>query len=205
MARAQNYEKIKMPTAKDACTADFLSADVADLYEEMADSKPITFLESLIGRGYLEDSAAFLAQALPLREAIWWGCICVRLSLQEMPKDTEIRALKAAEAWAFEPTEQHAAAAGRVVDGIAPTTPAIIVGIASFWSGGRLFPDLAPDAKTPKGVVGQLVGAAVVMSAYSFPPLEAAERLREFIGRGLNIASGGDGKRVERLPSGDHT
>ena len=72
---------------------------------------PRQFLELLIGKELFLDAIRFLAFALPKREAVGWGCLCVRYSLgtEEAAKISETQV--AVERWVSNPDEGNRRAA----------------------------------------------------------------------------------------------
>jgi hypothetical protein len=74
------------------------------------DQFPIEFLKDLVSQGKLDEAVAFCAYLLPRREAVWWACSCASASLGEIPQDKGA-CLLAAEAWVYNPDDEHRKAA----------------------------------------------------------------------------------------------
>src|SRR5580704_1067728 len=74
------------------------------------DQFPIEFLKGLTALGKLDDAVAFCAYLLPRREAVWWACGCARALLGDIPQN-EAAGLLGAEAWVYEPDDEHRQAA----------------------------------------------------------------------------------------------
>ena len=66
-------------TLRDLCERAKLGEEAKALLKD--EHTPRQFLELLIGKELFLDAIRFLAYALPKREAVGWGCLCVRHSL----------------------------------------------------------------------------------------------------------------------------
>ena len=75
------------------------------------DPTPLEFLDALIAHERFADAIHFLAHAIPKREAVWWGCLCIKLAGGENLSPKELAALTAAVRWALRPEEEYRAAA----------------------------------------------------------------------------------------------
>src|SRR5438046_304105 len=64
------------------------------------------FLADLAASADFPWGTRFLAAALPKREAVWWACLCVRQSPAAAGAPAEA-ALRAAERWAGDPTDEN--------------------------------------------------------------------------------------------------
>ncbi len=109
------------------------------------DQAPRSFLDALIEAGEFPDAVRFLAHALPKREAVWWACLCAREAAGADPPEPVAAALRAAEAWVADPSEENRrAAVARGRGGRAAAPPAGCAAAAAFWSGGSLGPARRP-------------------------------------------------------------
>jgi len=148
---------------------------------------PRQFLELLIGKELFLDAIRFLAYALPKREAVGWGCLCVRHSLgtEDASKISETQV--AVERWVSNPDEGNRRSAKAAVDKEGSDSPSAFLALAAFFSGGSMVPaNLAPVAPPDHGTP-QFVAGAVMVSAVKSQPEKAPEKYRVFLQKGLAL------------------
>lgn len=104
------------------------------------DPSPPQFLERLVAGGDFVTALAFMSAALPARQAVWWGCLCLEIAGRSGLSTKEELALTAAVRWVTEPTEAHRQAARAPADKAGLATPAGNLAKAAFWSGGSILP-----------------------------------------------------------------
>ncbi len=151
---------------------------------------PVDFARKLLARARRFDAIIYTACLLPRREAVWWGCQCVRA----LHGDKADEALLAVEAWVRAPEEQQR----RAVLQIAASGD---TGVATTWlawaaghSGGSVAPeDLAPVHASPDATAINLK-AAVILAIVQHPMTEALAWIRACVEAGLRFAEGGDAK-----------
>jgi hypothetical protein len=73
------------------------------------------YLDALVAANHHEDALRFLAAALPKRESVWWGVLCVKDVMKAMP-EPQAKALAAAERWVKDPSEGNRRAAAAAAD-----------------------------------------------------------------------------------------
>jgi hypothetical protein len=163
-----------------------------DLYQRVeakpTDAGPIIFLKSLVSAGKLDDAVAFCAYLLPRREAVWWACGCTRALVGDIPRD-RATGLLAAEAWVYDPDEDHRKAAlevGMAGDGNNPST---WLALGAGWSSGSLF-TLVP-APVPPYMTARCTRIAVLLSAISLKADVRSARLKACIAEGIKLAETG--------------
>src|SRR6266436_6970635 len=93
--------RVTAATAVEVCRTFNLTDEDRELLRD--DWTPAQFLDVLLEKKHYVTAIQFLAYALPRREAIWWGCLCLRQALGPNlpPKQTE--AVKGAIRWILEP------------------------------------------------------------------------------------------------------
>ncbi len=148
------------------------------------------YLETLLTSGLFADAVRTLAHALPKREAVWWACQCARQAHGATPPGPIAAAIAAAERWAAETEEpnRREAEASAIAAGVG--TPAGCAAMAAFWGGGSLGPPNIQDVPPPEGLTARGVSGSVLLAAVLSEPEKAAEKFRQFVALGLEVASG---------------
>ena len=83
-----------------------LSDDIQDLAQTTPSAEEL--IETLVEREQFLDALRLRAYLLPKREAVWWGCLCVRDELNEpLVPSSQVAALEAATAWVGSPDEDR--------------------------------------------------------------------------------------------------
>lgn len=184
--------KITAQTAAELCTAFDLDEEAQPLLRP--DHTPEQFLDVLAKAGHMRDAAQFLAYALPVREAVWWGCLVARSTLTDATPPPAVEALKAGEAWAYQPTEENrrAAEAAAMTDG-ALDHPSGWAAQAAFWATGSMSPEGNPPVPPDPFFTAKAVSAVLLLAAAQGPPLEENQRFASYLAWGRDIAAGGSG------------
>jgi hypothetical protein len=148
---------------------------------------PRQFLELLTGKGLFLDAIRFLAYALPKREAVGWGCLCVRHSMgtEDASKISETQV--AAERWVSNPDEGNRQAAKAAVDKEGAESPSGLLALAAYFSGGSVVPANLEPVPPPDHVTPQFVAGAVMISAVKNQPEKAVEKYRAFLQKGMAL------------------
>lgn len=158
---------------------------------------PLEFARRLLVPGRRYESIVYLAYLLPRREAVWWGCQCVRAAGAVGDED----ALAAAEAWVRDPTEgaqREALALGWARDARKATT---WLALAAGQSGGSLAPEGAARVPPPPQATALCVKAAIILAIARTPgPMQFAW-LAACVDAGIRFAEGGDAKVLAPRPA----
>ncbi len=191
---ALNLIKIKQPKA----------ADIAGLFEldELGhtllteDIVPADYIQLLIENKDYPDAIRFFAYALPKREATWWACLCARSSLNEQSHAADANAIELAEAWVYKPTAENCQQTYSAAEATGLKTAAGWAAMAAFWSGENISPVpdnivVPTDDLTAKAVVG-----AVMLAAAQGEVDKIEQKYQLFLRQSIDIASGGDGRKV---------
>lgn len=92
-------DRLRFATARQVFEA-FPTA-AADIEVQPGDDAALDFARKLLAPGRRFEAVVYIAYLLPRREAVWWGCQCVRAISGNKTDD----ALLSAEAWVREPEE----------------------------------------------------------------------------------------------------
>jgi hypothetical protein len=189
--------KIRAATAAEVCGNFELKADVRPLLS--ANQTPREFLDTLLARDKNAAAIEFLAHALPPREAIWWGCLCLQHAKGSSVSPPETAAEKAAVQWVLDPSEENRRAAKPAGDSAGVTTPGGCLAMATAWTGGSLAPPIPqPHAKAPPippvppdpFLPAKAVAGAVMLAAVRSEPARFVDMQRRFVGLGIGVAEG---------------
>lgn len=189
---AERWKKIVAQKAIDAIGEDQLNDEAAELLTP--DISPEQLVNDLAEQGQWVDAVRALAQFLPRREAAWWACLCAREMPFVVENESELKALKAAEKWVYEPTTENRlaafAAAQEGKENSAGLLCALMVAMVEekldFGEGQVV--EFDPTI-FPQGVFGIVAQAADDGDEDQLYP-----RLEKFLGAGIKIAQGGSGK-----------
>ena len=146
---AQLLSKIKARKAREVPGGDWLDKESLALLRD--DPTPLEFLDALIAHERFADAIHFLAHAIPKREAVWWGCLCIKLAGGEDLSPKELAALTAAVRWALRPEEEYRAAAKEPAEAAGLGVPAGNLALAVQFSGGSLTPPGLPEVAAKPG------------------------------------------------------
>jgi hypothetical protein len=132
------------------------------------------------------EALRFLAFALPPREAVWWACLCVRLTRPDLPAPQE-QAVNAAVRWVIEPTEPHRQAAEPLA---ATSSSAGYAAKAVAWTGGSLLPPSLKPLKPGPALPHEAALAAVSLAVTAAAPDKVSQARRHALALGLHVARG---------------
>lgn len=155
--------------------------------ETKPDDPVVKLIEELVAQNLMMDALKMLALALPPREGVWWGCLAAR---DLLPPDEKTKALTAAEAWVFKPSQETKKA-------LQPFSLEAEMPDQMMCEAGFNVP-LPDDSEAPAGpphLPGLLVFTAQLQSFYAPDiPDEINRQGQLLLGRGLDIAKGGNGQ-----------
>jgi hypothetical protein len=188
-------DRLRFTTARQVFEA-FPTA-AADIAVRPGDERPLDFARKLLAPGRRFESIVYLAYLLPRREAVWWGCQCVRAVSGAKPDD----ALLAAEAWVRDPEETTRRAAldlGWSRDARIATT---WLALAAGQSGGSITPEGAYPVAPPPQATALDVKAAIVLAIAQGPAPDQSAWTAACVEAGIRFASGGDAKVQAPAPA----
>lgn len=171
--------------------AEAFPASVEAVGVPMDERSPVEFLREIAASEEPFPGVSFAAFALPRREGIWWGCLCLR-QMEVLNADGQA-ALAVAEAWVRKPDEEERRAAGAIAAKQEFANAGALIAQAAFCSGGSLGPaEFSPVPPAPDLTAKCLNGAMLVAIGTS-APLEAMPNARRCIESAVDFAEGGDG------------
>ena len=155
---------------------------------EPADVPPAVFATDLVKRGKSEDAIAFCAYLLARREAVAWGCRCMRGVLGS---GTPSPGLLAAETWVGAPSENARVAAYERWNDGDREDPSTWLALAAVWSGGSLVPTLPNAMPAPPYLTANMVRVALVLALNRRPLQAKAGDAQDWVRAGLRLAETG--------------
>lgn len=154
---------------------------------------PEGFLAALRENRRYHEALQFLAFALPMREAVWWTCVCVETAPSGATSTVNERAaLDAAVQWVVDPTEAKRLAiyGPGHAPGVEKTVAGSVAAAAYYTGKNRLAPS-SPVAVPPSpALFNQTVYQALLLAASGGEGFDFIKRYRQFIALGQEIAAG---------------
>jgi hypothetical protein len=169
--------KVAATTAEEVCARFNVPGEAKALLRN--GMGPLQFLDALAAKKLYADGIDFLAHALPPREGIWWGCLCLQHACGSALAPSEKAACIAAVRWVMQPTEENRVAAKAPADAIGMSSPAGALAMAA--NGGA-----APGPFAP----AKAVAMAVKLAALKSPPAAIMQTQRSYLQLGVGVAAG---------------
>ncbi len=166
--------KIGPATAGEICATASLKKDL--LQDGMG---PREFIAALLDKKKNIEAIDFMAHALPPREGIWWGCLCMQHACGDQLTPPERAAAKATVEWVMQPDEDRRAAA----KGPAETATA---GSAA-WALAIAVTQAAPGLP---GASAKSVAMVVKIASTKAEPIKIEATQRSYVELGIEIAEG---------------
>ncbi len=162
-----------------------------------------TVLQSLVNHHYWFDAVTLLSHAMPQREAVWWAArVCQDYleanTLTDLEREQEQNVLLLSRQWVSDPVEASRMAAHRAAAAIPNRAPAHWVGMSVFWATGNITPDSGVVTPPPPYLYARGVSASIDLAA-NLTAHAREELYGNALGRGIDIASGGNGEKVVSL------
>lgn len=167
--------KIQAATAAEICAGMNLKKDAKPLLSE--NMSPQEFVAALVDHKKYLDAIDFMANALPAREGIWWGCLCMQHACGDALSPPERAAATAVVQWIMQPSDENGAAAKASATAAGPGSPAGILAMA------------ASRAATPAGAA-KSIASAVKLASTKAPPVKMAPTQRSYVELAIEIAEG---------------
>ena len=165
----------------------FLSAR-GDVRPELSDDTPTRYMERLAETSEPDSAIAFCAYMLPRREAVWWGCRCLRMIMVDLSTALP-GGLNAAEAWVRRPDDSNRRSAlEQGMKGDLTTSPAWLA-LGAGWAGGSMSMGEHAVASLPH-LTAKAINASLVLALGSQDPSKRMSLIRASIDNGRRLASG---------------
>lgn len=162
--------------------------------EKMHEQPVAKILSSLIdGQNYLA-AIKLLAFGLPVREAIWWGYLCVS-DVDSYIKNAEVHAvLNAVSSWVRAPSDELRLNVSRFDNQYTSCTVEGWLALAVQWTGDSIVPSENIPVEAGKYMSGHAVANAIIVVSQH---VELADDFyKQSLKRGLHIALGGNGVKI---------
>lgn len=139
------------------------------------------FIALLVEKELFKDALRMMAFLLPKREAIGWGCLCVRHVLAA-DKDKPLPEVQlAAERWVSAPNDDNRWAAKQLADKEKPVTASGLLAKAVFFAGPSITPPNARPVPPPDQLTSEFVANAVFIAGLVKEPDKAKEKYQVFM------------------------
>ncbi len=180
--------KIRAATAAEVCANFDLDGEGRKLLRN--GMTPQEFVTALIEKKRNVTAIDFMAHALPVREGIWWGCLCMQHALGDGLSPLDRAAATAAVQWVMRPTEENRTAAKAPAEAADPMSPAGPLAMAANQTGGSIFPPNLPFKPHPPFAPAKAVARAVKLASLKTEPASLAKTQRRYVELAMQIAEG---------------
>jgi hypothetical protein len=180
--------KVKAAKAAEICKHFDLKEEARPLLRDGL--TPRDFVDSLLADRQYQSAIQFMAHALPPREAVWWGCLCLEHVSREKWSPEEKAAGKATVEWVLDPSEENRQATKAPGEAAGIATPAGSLALATSWTGGSMTPTNLPPVPPGPYLPAKGVAGAVAQAAVKGDPIKIADTQRLFVELGIGVAEG---------------
>jgi hypothetical protein len=154
---------------------------------------PGEFVAALVEHKQYVAGIDFLCHALPSREAIWWGCLCMQYSSgdDEFPPPERAAAV-AAVRWVMQPSEENRAAAKSPAEiAGAASSAGALAGAVTQTAAATPSAPATPNMPPPSPLVwAKSVATAVKLASIKGDPARVLHRQRALVELGIGVAEG---------------
>lgn len=150
------------------------------------DLPALEFLAALVEGGKFTDAVRFMAHLFSKRNAVWWACQCARQARDKSPAALKESAIKAAEEWVSDMTEDTRYVAFDCANKAGLGTAAGCAAMAAFASGASLAPREDPIVAPAGNLTGHLVAGSVLIAAAAEPE-KMTDHSRAFLEQGRQL------------------
>ena len=188
---SKSLVRVTAATAAEICARFNIKKEaLALLREGMA---PGEFVDALVAGKQYVSGIEFMAHAMPPREAVWWGCLCLQHACGDTLSPTDKAAARAAVQWIMQPSEENRAAALAPAQAAGPASPAGGLAMAVYQTGGNIAPPKAPPTPPPPFAFAKAVAGAVKLACTKADPVKIVETQSLFLDLAVRMAEGSPG------------
>jgi hypothetical protein len=180
--------KITAATAAEVCEHFDLQDEAKQLLRD--GMNPRDFASALIESDHCIDAIEFMAHALPVRECIWWGCLCMQHALGDDLSPPDRAAATAAVQWLMQPTEENRAVAGASAEAAPPPSVAGALARAAFHTGGSIAPPNLPFTPPEPFAAAGAIALAVTLASVKKKQLKIGKTQRAYVELAIQVAEG---------------
>ena len=163
-------------TTKEISETAILTARAHELLHE--DSTPAVFLETLEKQELFDDAVRFLAHKLSAEAGVKWALACFRELESPEQKARKDESKEAAENWTLAPSDTTRWAARDAADRSTVTSPANLLAMGVFMSGGSISPPQSPEIQPPPYTAQKMISGCVTGTVLMYQPENAAKRYK---------------------------
>lgn len=145
------------------------------------------FADLLLNADKLDDAIRFWAAALPVRQAIWWGSLCVWEAQRDLVTPQIENALYAIVKWIEQPSDENRRAAAALIKPLGAATPLGLLLEALLHSGGSIAPPNLPKFEPDARLFTTLLAEAVLLADKKISSDKGEDRRREFIATAAKV------------------
>ena len=180
--------KIAAATAAEVCANFDLQDEAKPLLRD--GMNPQDFVSALVENKKYLDAIDFVAHALPVREGIWWGCLCMQHALGDDLPPPDRAAATAAVLWVMQPTEETRAAAKGPAEAAGPASAAGALAMAANLTSGSIAPPNVPPVPPAPFASAQAIARAVKLASIKCEPVQIPKAQRSYVELAIQVAEG---------------
>ena len=139
------------------------------------------FIGLLVEKELFRDAIRLVAYLLPKREAVGWGCLCMRYILTAEQKSSIPDVQVAAEQWVSAPNDENRWAAREIAEKENPKSPSGLLAMAAFFAGPSMAPPNLHAVPPPEHATPEIVSGAMLLAGVAVEPQNAKEKYRVFM------------------------
>ena len=186
--KQHRFANVTIETAAEICSRFVLKKEVRPLLSESME--PLEFAEALLANKQYVTGIDFLAHALQVREAVWWGCLSVQHACGANLSTSEKEACRAAAQWVLQPTEENRAAVHSPAQAAEPASPSGRLAKAVAQIDGTFAALNSPPVPPVAFAPAKEVACAVKLASFKVDPLKSVDAHRLFLELGIGVADG---------------
>ena len=175
---ASDGKKMESPL-RQLCQRAKLQAEATALLTD--DSTTKEFIALLVEKKLFRDAIHLVACMLPKREAVGWGCLCVRHAQSLVPDKPLPPVHSVVERWVSAPNEDNRWAAKQAADQDDPKTPSGLLAMAVFFAGPTMAPPNLQAVPPPEHATAEIVGNVIILAGVLQQPQKAEEKYGVFM------------------------